>query len=471
MSRKTLAILFVVFAVLCALSVWLNLRTKPITPQGPFPGDNLLAGLDLNRVTAFAVFTAGQTTRVVRKEQGWVVASRYDYPADFKRIVEQLRSLADVKVGQVVRADPSDLAEFGLGPDQATVIQLYDSMGNTQATVRIGNPREGSREGRIVGLPEGLYVQVDTGPVLIVDMPLGVSYGWTDNWMQREALNVPADSIQRVEVKKQDESYVVNVTQPGTYELVGIASNETLEAFTVSRLVRALSPLTIMDIADPSEMTNDLGFVDGVETIYTCKQGEEYRVQVGNQRIQGGGRYVRIRASYQRPPTPEHFDGVEDGSEEFQHKLQEFEKDCAAREQKIQEQNRQFEKWTYVVADYLAGNFTFSRSDLVRIQPPSSTEEPTAEEVPSESAPEGSVETKEASEGQVGEETPPVMSDESVSAGDTETEMPAAKTEEATEPPSPSLQTTPEAEPSSQAAQQSTSDVSEKPKKSTRKKK
>lgn len=366
MNKKTLSVLLVVFAILCGLTFWKIWSTKPIRPEGPFPGDPVLAGLDLNQITAFMVSSAGATSRVSRKEGRWVVNTRFDYPADFRRIVEQLRSLADMKVGQVVQATDSDLGDFGLGPGQATAIQMEMANGSTSAVVLIGGPRPAQPAGGIASFPQGVYIRVGDGPVLLVDVPLGVTFGWTENWLDREIVNVPVDSVEQVTVRAPDESYTLRMPSPGNYVLEGLASNETVEVYNAGRLARALSPLTLLDVVDPAETTNDFGFGDASEVVFALRTGERYTVKVGGLRAQGGGRYLRLGVTYEKPPPPEELEGVEKDSEEFRKRTEEFESQCAAAERKVNESDARFRMWTYVILDYQAGNLTVRRSELVR---------------------------------------------------------------------------------------------------------
>lgn len=368
MSKRSLGILLVIFLILCALTFWVQWRAKPIQPEGPFPGDPVLTA-DINNTVAFTVSSSAATTRVVRKEGRWVVETRHGYPADFKRIVEQLRALADLKVGQVIRAEDADMAEFGLGPEQATLIRLEDASGQALAELKIGNPRQARREGGMIGVPEGVYMRVGNGPVLVVDAPMSMTFGWTDTWLEREIVNIPADSVASVTVESKDESYTLRMPRSGEYEMEGLAENEKVESFAASRLTRALSPLTLLDVADP-QAGEDMGFDEATRVAVATRDGERYTIEVGRPRSTGGGRYVRLKAAYEKPAAPESFEGVEPGSEEFKKKLEEFEKSCAEREKKVAEQQALFEKWVYVVADYQAGNLTIRRSELIRVEQP-----------------------------------------------------------------------------------------------------
>lgn len=369
MSKRSLGVLLAIFLILCGLVFWVQWRAKPIQPQGPFPGDSILTA-DINRTAAFTISSAAATTRVARKEGRWVVESRYGYPADFNRIVEQLRALAELKVGQVIRAEEADMAEFGLGPEQATTIRLEDEGGQVVAELKLGNPRQARREGGMIGVPEGVYMRVGDGPVLVVDAPMSMTFGWTDTWLERDIVNVPADSVASVMVESEDGSYTLRIPKAGEYEMDGLAENEKIESFAASRLARALSPLTLLDVADP-EAGEDTGLDEPTRLIMATREGERYTVEVGRPRSTGGGRYVRLKAAYERPAAPESFEGVEPESEEFRKKVEEFEKDCAERERKVAEQQALFEKWVYVVADYHAENLTLKRGELVRIEQPS----------------------------------------------------------------------------------------------------
>jgi hypothetical protein len=165
MKFRTLVILAVVFAVLIGFSVWTSREPASSLSVEPVGSITALEGFDANQVAEMNIEAPSGTNVLVKQNKKWVVASLFNYPAHFERIVECLRSLSDLKSGQVVRGGTEHLDEVGLAQGQVTQIRLKDSSGKILASLALGAMRSSRAGGPYGGFPQGQYFRVGEGRV------------------------------------------------------------------------------------------------------------------------------------------------------------------------------------------------------------------------------------------------------------------------------------------------------------------
>lgn len=79
-------------------------------------GQTVLASLSAEDVAGMQVSSGAKTTSLVRKDGQWTVAERDGYPADGPAIRDFLRTLAELKVTDGIKAEPSFAPRFGMDP-------------------------------------------------------------------------------------------------------------------------------------------------------------------------------------------------------------------------------------------------------------------------------------------------------------------------------------------------------------------
>lgn len=167
MNKKNLAILVAVAVVLAAAARLLGGASRPSAPK--LGGRKILPDVslaDVSRVEAGSVALAAT-------DAGWVVESMQGYPADRAKIVENLRRLLDIKVGQVAR---------GRTLSQKTEVSLQDSGGRVLASVVLGekHPKWGF----------GRYVEFEGETVLVSDA-LDAFDGDPKRWCDAKIVDTP----------------------------------------------------------------------------------------------------------------------------------------------------------------------------------------------------------------------------------------------------------------------------------------
>lgn len=322
MNRKKLIGMAAVLVVLASVALIQQRGAQARRPRVS-SNETLLQGVDLNAVDALEI----DDVRLLKKEGKWVVASLYNYPADFSKLANALRSVADVKLGRPMRAANIDEAEYGF--DTAKRI-LLKSGGKEAARLNVGARREGSAS---AGWADQYFIQLaGSDAVYLVDYDFRPFDGDAADWIETELLNVRSEDIVSVKVGELELQ-----AQGEAWKLVGLdEESETLKTAEAHSLRAALQYLNCSTVADPAKSDEELGFTEA--TIYTAKTaGQTYTVMVGGEAE--SGRYVRLSGDVRE----------------------------------------ELKGWTFVVPAYKADSFMKSRTDLVQAKADESSADEAAE--------------------------------------------------------------------------------------------
>lgn len=340
MKIRTLFILLVIFVFLASLAVLVTREPAQPSAAGPQPGDKLLPGLDVNRIVT-ARFEGPQGTTEIRRVNGtWVVSSLFDYPADFDRVAEQLRTLDDLKVGQAVRGGLEAPDEFGFSSTNTTRILLGSSdQAEEPAELLVGAMRMTSQSSRFPNYPDGTYVRVGDGPIVLVKETLRRLPRSNDDWVQKNLFSIGADALSEITLVTTQETFTVQVTGPGKYTMDGLKKDEEVNGDVMGRLTSVLQSPFFNTVADPDGSDVEQGFASASQCSVKTKDGLVCSLFIGSPVAGTSDRYVRIKV-----------DGGE-GEEAVS---------------KAKELNSRFEKWTYTLGSYSWETLTLGKSQFVR---------------------------------------------------------------------------------------------------------
>ena len=167
MSTKRLLTLIALAVVLAAAAYFLNGGSRPTAPQ--LNGRKILPDIPLADV---ARVEAGNVA-IVATDDGWVIESMQNYPADRAKILANLQKLQDLKVGQVARGRPLS---------ERTPVVLRDAAGKELASVVLGerHPKWGF----------GRYAEFEGETVLVGDM-LDAFDGDPKRWCETKIVDTP----------------------------------------------------------------------------------------------------------------------------------------------------------------------------------------------------------------------------------------------------------------------------------------
>ena len=360
MSMKKLVGMAVLLVLLAGAAIWQR-RGQDLKHSMPVSADaTLLKGVDLNALTRLEVTQSSNRVALVKKDGVWTVDSLYNYPADFNRLADALRKMAEVKTGSPVRSGNVAASEFGLD-EKAKNIVLKTDDGKTAATVTVGARREASDT---AGWANQFFVRKGDGDaVYLVDYDFRPFSEKPADWISKELLQVQSDDIVAaqsggVKMKMDGASWTLEGLNTGTEELQSAEAN---------KLRSALQYLNCTAVADPAKTDAELGF--DKPAVYTAQtqDGFTYTVKLGA--AADGGRFVRIAAEYVRPVPPVAPAGGDAAKKEaYSKELDAFNNTAAANADKADKLNARLSKWTYVISSYAADSLMLSRDKLVKVK-------------------------------------------------------------------------------------------------------
>ncbi len=359
--------LIVLTALLAGLGLWVawmrrdaDRRPREETVRTGAP---VLPGLELARVAAVEIATPARTNRLAQTEAGWVVASKHGYPADMPRLVREMRRLADLKVGARIRGGEDRLREFGLAPDgeaedRPATVRFLDEGDAPLAEITLGGERR-TGDPQFGGFPDGAYVRVGDGPVLLVGESFTGMPRAAEDWMPRQIADVRERLVSWIRVERDGETFGAR-RENDRWTMDDLAEDELVENRKVTSVARGLEYLRFTRLPDQDLDDETTGMDDPVVVTYGFPNGVEVEVRVGAVAEGATDRYLRLAARQGDLPSPASDES--DGSDESEPadddeaplpegpSLADFEKVAG---------------WLYRIASYNADTFRVTREDFI----------------------------------------------------------------------------------------------------------
>lgn len=263
MKTKTIGILAALALLLAGASLWHSLRSESSSAPDR-AGQLLFPALRLEQIAAVEMTGGKEPLRLVRRDSGWQVESRFGYPAEFAHIARLLESLRDMRIGRQFDATAEVRQRLGLqapgngtDADQAVRIRLTDAQGAVLAELLAGKNRGGDAA---AATGAGQYVMVGEQPlVTLVDRelePLSQTTG--ANWIDPVVIQLDAAEIAQLTCRRLRDNallYVLTRAQQGQRpQLDGKppADGKLLD-FRIDQLLEAVAPLKSADVLDPAQ--------------------------------------------------------------------------------------------------------------------------------------------------------------------------------------------------------------------------
>ena len=389
MKGKNLIILAVVAAVLVAAALWRTRKGEEAPPD--LIGKPVLSELPVNDISKLVVVSPNNTATLVRAESGWVAADRFNYPAEFSKIKETLLKLSNLKIGQIVEAEPNQRAAMKmLSPTEAgvtnkaqagTLVDLYGPANKLVASILIGDSRHRKpKEGGPMGYgayPDGQYISPDKGrSVYLITENLFELRDDPREWLDKELLNVSASDLTDIAITgpNRTEVHLARTNESANLDLAGLGAKEEADSAKVSSVSAGLGWLRFEDVANPALTPQQTGLDTAVVFRAVTKTGEVYTVKIGKAEDGTQNRYLRLEAAFQ--PVKEEPKPAAATSEKKEDEKAVADKKAAERkqiEEHVKAFNQKFGSWTYLVASYKTDALTTPRDQIAKAKVDTST--------------------------------------------------------------------------------------------------
>ena len=341
---KKIIILLLAAAALVGAALWLKGGRSQKTPN--VVGHKILPAFNISDVTRVEI-TGAKSLTLASGEAGWTVDALHGYPADGKKILDELLKLKELKAGQPAA---------GISNAAPTVVILKDAAGKELAKLEMGEQHRSAPRGEMAqfgggGYPDGRYVAFE-GTTVVVNDALDAFNGDPKKWVDTKIGGITASDVKEVTYAKGKES-VKLTRKDSTWTLEGLGPKEELDTSKTYSLDSALSYLNFSDVVDPKKTEAELGFATGAVYTATLKNGITYTAKVGNKI--GADSAFKVSAAFKPVGT----NATEN----------------AACEKTVKDFNDKVGKWTYTISSYSAESMSKTRKDLVKAK-----EEPKKEE-------------------------------------------------------------------------------------------
>ena len=309
-------------------------------------GHKILPAFNISDVTRVEI-TGAKSLTLASGEAGWTVDALHGYPADGKKILDELLKLKELKAGQPAA---------GISNAAPTVVILKDAAGKELAKLEMGEQHRSAPRGEMAqfgggGYPDGRYVAFE-GTTVVVNDALDAFNGDPKKWVDTKIGGITASDVKEVTYAKGKES-VKLTRKDSTWTLEGLGPKEELDTSKTYSLDSALSYLNFSNVVDPKKTEAELGFATGAVYTATLKNGITYTAKVGNKI--GADSAFKVSAAFKPVGT----NATEN----------------AACEKTVKDFNDKVGKWTYTISSYSAESMSKTRKDLVKAK-----EEPKKEE-------------------------------------------------------------------------------------------
>ena len=264
MKPKTVISLLAVVLILAAASYFL-LNDQTSNKKQSQMGAELLQDLPLNNIAAITIYGPEGSVMLAHGPSVWQVENKYNYPADFGKIIELTKKIKRIKVGRSFQATDDSLTRQKLydPKDEKTPndrkgirITLSDDKDKPLADLIIGKTRQTSSDGG------GQYLRkADGKTIYLVKDNFSLLEQKPEAWLEKEIINIDAHEIKAVSCFSADSDQpryrLERRERTKAPRLVSVSQKGLVDSNKVDQVFEALSPLNIDDISGPPRKADD----------------------------------------------------------------------------------------------------------------------------------------------------------------------------------------------------------------------
>lgn len=393
MNRNQLILLLVLVVVLGGAGIMLHNRQKS-SWQGanPAAGKKLLGDFPVNDVVHIEVKQGTNDLNLAKKDETWRVRERNDYPANYSQIRDLLIKLGDLKIVQSEPVGQSQLARLQLVPgtatNSATVVDFKDKNDKSIRSLLLGkkdmqksnrpSPMGEMDDDESGGWPRGRYVKVgaDSKDVILISDALANVDTKPDPWLNKDFFKVEKMRSVAVNFPVATNSWKISrETETGEWKLADAKPTEQLDNSKATGVGNSLSSPSFNDVS--LAKPEDLGLDKPTTVTLDTFDNFTYTLKVGQKTNDTLPLIVSVAADLPKERTP--------GKDEKPEDKDKLDKEFKEKQKKLEEklnQEKAYEKWTYLVSNWTLDSLLKERSQLLVEK----KEEPKKEDKPAAAA-------------------------------------------------------------------------------------
>ncbi|MBV9998137.1 MAG: DUF4340 domain-containing protein [Verrucomicrobia bacterium] len=366
MNRRNLWILIAV-AVAAVVAVVFYDANRNARWEGEHRELKVLPDLAVNDVSQIRITGPNAALTAARKDDLWRVAERNDYPADFSKVRDLLRTLWGLKAVREVEVGPSQFDRLqisppGKGAGSGTQVEVAGQGGKTLGTLIIGKALQGEPEAGVAA-PGGRFVYNPSNKdhaYVVSDAFYGVDPLQVNQWLDKTFINAgEVDKVVREDAPGNPGWTIARPDPKGPWVFVPEANGEKVKE-EPANLLSHFSP-TFTDVRPADAPAAETGLDQPVRAELHTTDGFTYKLAIGKPGPEKA-RYLTVQADAQLPAgrTPEPNEKPEDKKT----RDDEFNKHLGELKERL-EREKKFAGWVYEVPEFSLETLLKPRADLV----------------------------------------------------------------------------------------------------------
>lgn len=374
MNRKQLIILLVLLVVVGIAGLVVYNKQNQARRQGNVAlGTKLVPDLPVNDVAQIAIRQGTNELVLVKEDELWRVQQRNNFPANYQGIRDLLLKLRELKVVQMERVGPSQLARLGLAagdsPDGATLLEFKDKSGKSLQTLTLGKKHmkksnRPSPMGDMEGMewPDGRYVKASptAEAVALVSDPLSNVEPRPEQWIDKSFVKIEKIKTLGVDFPVATNSWkLTRETETAEWHLADAKPEEQLDNSKVSGVTSSLNSPSFNDVA-PKSKAEEFGLGQPTQIAIQTFDNFAYTLKVGAKTNDNYPVLVAVSADLPASRTASTNEAAAD-----KEKLDKEFKDKQKTLSEKLEAEKKLEGWVFMVSGWTLDSVLKERSQLM----------------------------------------------------------------------------------------------------------
>jgi len=355
MSNKNLTILGIV-AVVMVLWAMVQSRVSKMSGGEPARPAYLIQGLDPARVDNIVIGTGEAAFTLKRRNNGFVVVDKDNYPAKTSEINSLITKCLDIQTSEFVTDNPANHEDLEVTEEKARSVVKFmtaDPNSTLLTGVIVGKTKE---------LGQGSYVRLLLSNPALSNKVYVVSNapwfaGGAVDYINKELIAEKREDIESVTVSSLNGQYTLRAGE-GSQDIVldNIPAGKKLKSSEAQSVFTALTSLRFDEV---KKISSDLTF----DKQYMCrlKDSTVYALRIAQK---DDKTYVSCAAEFTDKTPVEKASVNQGGQVESEEELKKKEAKLLARDEATKFM-AEHQGWVYEIADWKAKNLTKELADLL----------------------------------------------------------------------------------------------------------
>ena len=303
MNARILGVLLLLLAVMGGGALLVQRQSASQKPSDATSlGQPLLKGLQAAEIASIAIREPKASLTLQRKENGWTIAERDGFPADFDKVRGFVLKAIELKIGQSEPIGEKDRARLNLDAS-GTAVDFLGADGKPLRQLVLGrkyfknepeNPARAAGDGRYVALPG------DEKRVLVIADPLAQASTKSGDWISKAG--IAAELVKSLEVRYPDgATWIIERSGDNAdWKLAGARSDEKLEVTKANAAAYTFSRIELADVASKDVKPETTGLDKPTLVTAATLDGLTYVLRIG--KLEGENHYASIAVTGDAKP-------------------------------------------------------------------------------------------------------------------------------------------------------------------------